>query len=397
MKGWFKMLTSVFLMSGTCVVFYGMPSNGLAAEPVIIGIDADFSSGSASAGEAIHRGALIAIAEINEKGGVLGGRKLELNLKDHHGSPTRSTDNLNDLSKEKNLVAVIGGLHSPAIIKNQDLIHRNRLIMLDPWAAATAVVENGKSPNYVFRVSVRDEYVGGFLVGQAVKQGYKNLGLLLEKTDWGRGNEKYITVALSKLGRKPASVQWFYLGDTDMTTQLIAFEKAGADAVIMVANAPEGGAIVRHMALRPEKVRLPIISHWGITGGNFRGSAGDGLKGVKLQFLQTYSFMNARGKKAREVINRYKTMFKAGSEREIMAPVGTAHAYDLVRILALAIDKAGTIDRAKVRNAMEKINSYSGLVKTYRPPFTPQRHEGLNASDYHLAIYDRDGTIMPRR
>jgi branched-chain amino acid transport system substrate-binding protein len=364
--------------------------------PVIIGLDADMSSGSAKAGEAIRRGALIAIAEINEKGGVLGGRKLKLLIKDHHGVPARSIDNIIDFAKIENLVAVLGGLHSPVIIAALPVIHEHRIIMLDPWAAATRIISNEYNPNYVFRISVRDEFAGGFLVNHAFKKGYTKLGLLLERTAWGRGNEETITEALAEKGTAPVTVQWFNWGDTDMTAQILAIENAGADAILMVANAPEGVMIVKSMAKRPKEKRLPIFSHWGITGGNFIESVDDALEKVSLQVLQTYSFIGKENNnRAKKVIKRYKEMFGIKTVREIIAPVGTAHAYDLIHILALAIEKAGTIERSRVRSALEQIPSYSGLVREYRPPFTPDWHEGLDSSDFQMAVYDSDGTIIP--
>ena len=46
--------------------------------PIVLGLHADMSSGSATAGEALRRGALLALSEINAQGGLLGGRQLEL-------------------------------------------------------------------------------------------------------------------------------------------------------------------------------------------------------------------------------------------------------------------------------------------------------------------------------
>jgi branched-chain amino acid transport system substrate-binding protein len=333
--------------------------------------------------------------EINGQGGLLGGRKLELISKDHHGNPVRSTDNLQELAANPNLVAVLAGLHSPPIINNLTFLHEHKIILLAPWSAATGVVDHAFTPNYIFRVSIRDQFTGPFLVDKALQQGYAKLGLILERTGWGRGNEKSVTAALAKVNKVPAAVEWFNQGETDMIKQILDMEAAGVDAVIMVANAPEGSAIVKEMARRPEGERLPIFSHWGITGGEFPALAGDSIKKVKLQVLQTYSFINATGKVADQVIQQYKSMFKAGDVREIFAPVGTAHAYDLVHILALAIQKAGTTERSQVRDALEQIDSYAGLIREYRPPFTPKWHEGLDTSDYRLATFDANGVLLP--
>jgi branched-chain amino acid transport system substrate-binding protein len=70
-----------------------------------------------------------------------------------------------------------------------------------------------------------------------------------------------------------------------------------------------------------------------------------------------------------------------------------AHAYDLVHILAKSIGKAGTTDRAAVRNALEEVKNYSGLIKDYKQPFTAARHEALGPEEVFMARYDEDGAL----
>lgn len=370
------------------------PAN--AAPPaIVIGLDADMSSSSAKGGEAIRRGALIAIAEINESGGVLGGRKFELQVKDHHGVPARSTDNLKEFAADEQLVAVIAGMHSPAIIENQQLIHDKRLLTLVPWAAATPVVDNGRQPSYVFRISARDQYVGDFLTGQALAAGHRRIGLLLERTAWGRSNEQAITAALARGGLAPVAVQWFHWGDLDLTPAVLALEEAGADAVLMAANAVEGAAAIRAFAARPAERRPPVYSHWGVSGGRFVELAGEALQAVDLQVMQTFSFIDAKGPRARAVLDRYRSMFGVERPEHIPAPVGVAHAYELVQVLALAIRQAGSIDRAAVRTALENLPPHEGLIRSYRQVFTRDRHEGLSVADYRMARYRSDGALVP--
>ena len=372
------------------------PANAAARpEPVVIGLHADMSAGCALGGEAIRRGALAAIAEINDRGGVLGGRPLTLVIQDHRGIPTRSVDQLPEFLREKNLVAILHGAHSPAIIQNLPAIHENHLIVLDAWAAATPVIDNGYRPNYVFRLSARDEFVGTFLVEQALRKGYTKLGLLSEKTNWGRSTVAGISAALEKRGKAPVAVEWFSWADKDMSPQLAALDDAGADVVLVTANPVEGAAIIQSMARRPRQKRLPLLSHWGITAGELVERAGPALREVQLEFLQTYSFLCPQSPRATALVNRYEEMFGAKDEREIFSPVGTAHAYDLVHLLALAIEKARTLERSKVRAALESLSMYRGVVRDLRRPFTPERHEALEISDYLLARYDASGTIVP--
>ncbi len=364
--------------------------------PILVGLDADMSSGSARSGEAIRRGALLAVEDVNRRGGVLG-RPLQLVVRDHRGNPARGKDNMREFSRMKDLSAVVGGLHTPVALAELDMIHENRIIYLVPWAAGTPVVENGFHPNYVFRVSVRDEAAGGFLVGKALEMGYRKPALLLERTGWGRSNERSMKKALKAAGSAPATVQWFHWGCRGVSRQLEAARKKGADVILLVANAPEGVAVVKSMADLPESARLPIISHWGITGGDFYAGAGKSRAFVDLVFLQTYSFLDPPfPEKAELFFSRYRERFpEAETPRDIFAPVGTAHAWDLVHLLARAIEEAGTVDGPAVRDALEGLKEHSGLVRRYRPPFAPGRHDALTAADYRLARYDDRGVIVP--
>lgn len=365
-------------------------------EKIIIGIDADMSSGSARAGESIKRGVLTAVDEINSKGGILG-RQVEVVIKDHRGNPARGIDNIESFGEMKNLGAVIGGLHTPVALAELKAVHEKKIIFLIPWAAGTPVVANNYDPNFVFRVSVRDEYAGSFLINKGVKLGYKKPALVLEQTGWGRSNRKSMTKALGKLGLSPGGTFWFNWGVKDLKETFEAAIEKGCDVVIFVGNSPEGITALKSMGLIDQDKRLPIISHWGITGGNFFEKSRESLNKVDLKFLQTFSFIKPVYQ------DRYEKVFKILKQKfkdikdpsDIFAPAGTAHAYDLVHLYKIAVNKAGTINSEEVRKSLENITDYKGLVKNYSPPFTKKRHDALNGSDFILAEYNKDGVIVP--
>jgi len=394
------MKTLNFLIITILIIIAANPAQTVCAddkpEHIIIGLDADMSSGSARSGEAIRRGAILAIEEINNNGGVLG-KPLKLVVRDHRGNPARGIDNMEAFSKMKNMVAVMGGLHTPVAMTELKTIHKQKIIYLCPWAAGTPVIANGFSPNYAFRVSVRDEYAGGFLIKKAIEKGYKRPALLLEQTGWGISNNKAMSNAISSLGLETAKVLWFNWGARDLTEQIKSAKAAGADVIMLVANAPEGAACIDSMARLPENARLPIYSHWGITGGNFYQKVKKSLLKVDLVFLQTYSFLDPPyPDRAKKLFSAYGKKFpEVRSAKEIFSPVGTAHSYDLVHLIALAVKNAGSTSRPKIRDALEQIKTYKGLVKTYNPPFSPDRHDALNEKDFRIARYDADGHIVP--
>jgi len=366
------------------------------ADPIVIGLDADMSKGAAQSGEAIRRGLILAIEEINARGGVLD-RPLSLVVRDHRGTPARGRDNIEDFAAMDDLVAVVGGIHTPVALAELAAIHRHGLPYLGPWAAGTPVVANGYDPNFVFRVSVRDEHAGGFLVEAARNRGFERLGLLLWRTGWGRSNEAAMHEALASRGLHPAAVAWFNSGERDMSGQIDALRAAGAEVIMLVANPVDGLVAVREVAGRPEAERLPIISHWGITGGDFFTQAGDALAKVDLSFLQTFSFFDPPfPERAERLYAAYCARFGGcRSPADVISPVGTAHAYDLVQLLSRAVERVGTTDRAAIRHSLERLGRYDGLMRNYDPAFAPDRHDALDTGDFRLCRFDEDGAIVP--
>jgi len=365
-------------------------------EKILIGLDAAMTGVMAQSGTVIKRGALLAIEELNQAGGVLG-RKLELTIKNHRGVPARGVDNIHDLARKKSLVAILGGLHTPVALAELKAIHKHKLIYVGPWAADTPIVENGNKPNYVFRVSAHDELAGGFLIKKALERGSRKPGLQLWRTGWGRLNHKATTAAMTKLNFSPAGLQWFNSSQRDISVEIEQLKKASADVIMLIANAHEGSTLIKNMAARLAATRIPIITHWGITGAEIVKKDQIAFEKVDLTFLQSFSFFKPTApEKAAKLVKAYCNQFNVcGSVSNIVSPVGTAHAYDPVHILKRAIEAAGTIERDKVRSALEGLGRYDGLVRTYNPPFTPQRHDALDVTDFRLCEYDTSGAILP--
>ncbi|MBF0350840.1 MAG: DctP family TRAP transporter solute-binding subunit [SAR324 cluster bacterium] len=358
---------------------------------ILIGLDADMIAGSAQSGIAIQRGAELAIEDINHHGGVLG-KRLKLVVRNNSGVAAIGLENIRYFATLPNLVAVLGGLHSQIVLLGMETIHQNQLIYLGPWGAATGLTEQKDSPGYVFRVSANDKYVGPFLVAEALKN-YKRPALLLNNNLWGRSNQKALQEALNARQIEPAAIEWFNNGEPDMSIQLKRIEAAQADVILLIANAPEGVTIVHNMAR--QKNILPIISHWGITGGNFWEEAHQDLEKVPFQFIQTFSFLTHLNPRAEDLKTRYLKKYEIADAEKIEAPVGIAHAWDLIHLLALAIKQAGTLERSKIRDALENLPPYDGVVQRYAPAFTATQHDGLNPEHYFLAEFDKSGAIVP--
>lgn len=119
------------------------------------------------------------------------------------------------------------------------------------------------------------------------------------------------------------------------------------------------------------------------------------MQQLDLSFVQTFSFINTHTATSQNLVKHYIAKYHVNSVRDIFAPTGTAHAYDLVHLLVKAIEKAQVPDRDKIRDALEELESYTGVVKTYKQPFTKDRHEALSSMDFQMARFAADGVIVP--
>ena len=368
------------------------------AGKVYIGLNAEAGHVTNTSDDAIRQGILIAIDEINRSGGVLGGRKLELIDRDNRAIVARAAVNYKEFAGTKNLVAVFCGKFSSAIIESLPLIHDKKLVLLDPWAAHDKVIENGYSPNYAFRLSLKDSWAVPAMMRYARNRGFSKVGLLLINTSWGRNNNAVLKRYLAaNPGISVVTTQWFNYGDTSLLTQYRAIRNAGANAVVFIGIEPEEAILVKEVAALPRRVRLPIVSHWGPAGGDFPAMTGDALEKVDLAFVQTFDLHNNRSKRAGELLAIANRLFGIKSFSEVKSPGGLSHAYDLTRILAMAVDKAGSTDRGKIRDALERLGRYEGLIRVYDPPFTSARHEALSPENVFMARYDEEGRIRAIR
>jgi branched-chain amino acid transport system substrate-binding protein len=160
---------------------------------------------------------------------------------------------------------------------------------------------------------------------------------------------------------------------------------------MLVANAPEGAQVVKSKA----KVgwTVPIVSHWGISGGRFAELTGELSDGVV--FVQTYSFFGKQGPRGEAVLKALRERYGVKGPEDVTAPVGVANAYDALHLVALALEQAGSTEGPKVRDALENLRAeHAGLIKTYRRPFTPEQHDALTERDYMMVVW-KAGKIVP--
>ncbi|MDP1524384.1 MAG: DctP family TRAP transporter solute-binding subunit [Rhodocyclaceae bacterium] len=361
------------------------------AKTLLVGLDADLSTEGAEVGRETWRGLALASEEINARGGV-GGRTIRVIARDNRGMPSEGRRSVQAFADMPELVAIVGGKHSAVIFDEMNLIHERGVPYLVPWAAASKLTDNGRQPNFVFRVSARDHDVAPFLLEHAARRGRK-VALVLEQSAWGRSNEESAGKWAQANGQVLATTLWFNRGDQDFMPLIAEAEKAGAGAVLLVANIKEGSVFARALAQRPAP--LPVYSHWGVVGADFTSSLGADLGKLQWHTVSTVTLHPAPdgvlGKLLRDYSGRYGLRHET---TPLPAFMGVAHAYDLMHLLTAAVRQAGGPDRKAVRDALEHLGAYRGAVSDYRKPFDAKRHDALDRTALKLVRFDKDGHLV---
>jgi len=384
-------------------------SNVFAQKKYTIYLDADFS-GATTSSLAIQQGITTALAEVNHK---MQGIPFELVIKDHRANSLRSRRNLENFLVDEQALMVFSGLHSPPLLANKAFINENKILVLDPWAAAGPITRSTSAQNWIFRLSIDDSNAGSFISKKALAQGFRKPYLLLEDTGWGRSNEKTMTQALQESSIKPVGLSWFNWGTGNNHAKVLLrdIKASGADVIFFVGNSVEGITFINAMVELPPSVHLPIRSHWGITGGDFTKKVpATHREQVDLQFIQTnFSFVNDNLSSFAESVLALGIKSNGGlkNKGDIKAQTGFIHAYDLTKIVIAAIGQielTGNKDQDKVliHHALEHlVKPVQGLLKTYQQPFSPfskhnfNAHEALTITDYSMGRYNtRDEVVL---
>lgn len=369
----------------------------LAAAPAVaqqepcIGNSAPLTGPAAFGGAAVKYGAEVAIDEINEKGGVLG-KKLRLIQYDDAGAPPRGVDNVRRIALSDKCIAIFGGYHSTVGLAQVDPVNEIGIPWIGTTGAGTKIIENGKSPNYMFRVSAKDKWVAKFLAEQAVKSSKAGkVAVMFENTGWGNGAIPDVKAAMEGQKKELSASETFNWNDQDMSAQAIRIRDSGADTVVLFALDREGNQILRSF----DKIgyKPTIFAAWGLAGnlGELAGPLSDGVR-----VMQTFSWMGEMDARTKGVWEKVQKKFGLKNPSDLKMGSSTANSYDAVYILAKAIEKAGAYDWKKVYDALYSVE-HVGLVGTYKPAFdksNPERQDAILPENYKLTVWS-DGKLLP--
>src|SRR3954467_10827646 len=314
-------------------------------------------------GEHHWNGAEMARDEINKAGGInVGGRKMQVEL------IRADTNEIQSVPDATNAVEravtrdkadfLVGGFRSEAVLAMQEVAMDYKKLFLGVGAAHSKLGANVESNydryKYWFRVSPtkdadlpRPRCVGRGALGEQIRRDLKpetpKVAILAEKAVWtealvGAAQKNLPAMKMDVVGTgQPSAVA------TDVTAELSAIERAGAQIVFTMLSGPVGISVGRQMGERNMKAVAWGINVEGQKEEFWQAAAG---KAQFVSTLDTYSEVEMTPKTI-PFVRAYQARFKK-------YPTYTAATYDAIMTLREVIEKVGSTDADKVVAAIEK-------------------------------------------
>ena len=381
------------VLGGLAAALMAAPAFAQRAEPCI-GASWEMTGPLANNGGMLRVAVETALEEINAAGGVLG-KPLKLVIYDDVGEPARAVDNGRRIGERDNCVIMMGGGRTPNAIALREPLAEMGLPWIGPISAGTTVIEHQNGQNeWMFRVSMKDRWVGGYLVDQARQRSQNGkIAFVYEGTAWGQGALPDVEAAARRANITLAGKETFNIGDQDMSAQMIRLRDAGVDTVILWAVDRESANMLRSMDRIGYKPK--IVSAWGLTTA-FATAVGPLAEGVMV--AGTFNWNGTLPPRAAQVFANMQKKFpgQIRTTADLQVPSGMANAYDAVYIIAEALKLAGAYDRTKLRDAMFRVNT-TGIVADYRPAFIRGNQERMDAilpEAYKMQAF-HNGVLMP--
>lgn len=316
-----------------------------SGEPIKIGYLATLTGDGATWGQHERDGALLAIKELNEAGGVLG-RPLELVYYDVRGRQEDAIQAARRLIHEDKVVAIGGTNYSGLNIAIASVVNSGEVPQIGTASTNPAVtvdpMTNTVRP-YMFRLCYTDPYQGKVMADYLVnKLGVKSTAVITDiGSDYSEGLKEFFLARIEELGCEMKGVWSFRGGDVDFRAQLTEMKATGVEAVALPILYKEMGLIMKQAAELDWK---PLF----IGGDGFSPSmheiAGDAMEGS----YWVYS-MDLSNPQMIYLLSRFEKEYGAPAAE----PGNVAYAYDLVTWVADAMRRAGSADPKAIRDAME--------------------------------------------
>ena len=305
------------------------------------------------------QGAETARAQINEKGGVLGMQVTFISRNNQPvasdpPTPEASVSAAKELIDVENVFALLGPVYSTNAVKVGPIAQQAQRLML-PGSSGSNVPETG---DHVFLITVPNPFQGKVMASFAMNPdelGAKTAATIIEEGDvYTTDLVQAFEAAFKENGGEIVHSGAYTVGATTFTALLTGIHEAQPDVIFCPGFQPEVPSLINE------------ARQIGITGTFLGGSAWDDRERF-LSILDDNTILDGsyyptnfsvatQDTDVQEFVMAYSALF--GSPPDGIAASG----YDAMRLLALAIETAGSLDHMAVRDAFAGVRGYKGAT-----------------------------------
>jgi branched-chain amino acid transport system substrate-binding protein len=337
---------------------------------VKIGMCAPVTGPAAESGGYAIKGAKLALDAVNKAGGILG-KQAELIVEDDQTTNPGIVLAFSKLASQPDLVGFLGSIRSTQVhAMAPDVLKLGKPVMI-----------GGTDPNlthmgnqWLFRCRPNDNYSGRVIADYGVKTLGKKKWAVLHSTDaFGTAGGKALTEALTKLGSTPVLDQGYANQSQDFTPVVLAIKQSGADILGSYFTFENDLGIFARQ-LRQLGVNIPWVGSPSITNITALKLAGPALYGTFG--VADYAEDSSNASKAFGKV--YRDAVKVAPDNQSSWP------YDAINVLCAAINKAGSTDAGKIREAILATKKFPGAEGEYNFD-----HNGDGLHGYNIVKNDK--------
>lgn len=356
-------------------VLAGLAFSAQAADPIKIGSFLSTSGPAAFLGDPEKKVLELYVDKINAAGGI-NGRPLELIVYDDGGRADKALSFAKRLLSNDRVDVIVGGSTTATTMASVKLIDGAGVPFIS-LAGAVVIIDPVKK--WVFKTAHTDRMAAEKVMQDMQKRGFSRLALLSESSGFGKSGRTQTLLAAELMGIEIVADETYGPKDTDVTAQLTNI-KSNADAeALLVFGFGQGPAIVTRN-YKQLGMTTPLYQSHGVASKAFLDLTGAAAEGMRLPVTGVLIADQLPAGPQRAVLEDFIADYSAkyGSEPSAFA----GHAYDGLYLMVEAIQRAGTIDKAPVRDALEATEGFVGITGEFN--FSASDHMGLSLDAFHM-------------
>jgi branched-chain amino acid transport system substrate-binding protein len=375
------------LLAGAALALGSLSSlTAIAADPIKIGSILSVTGPAAFLGDPELKTLQLYVEDINKKGGVLG-RQLQLVHYDDGSDANKANGFAKRLIDDDKVDLIVGGTTTGSTMSTVPLVERAGVPFIS-LAGAVVIIEPVKK--WVFKTPHTDRMAAEKVFEDMKKRGITKVALFSETSGFGQSGKKETEAVAAKYGVTLVANETYGPKDTDMSPQLTKIKNTAGVQAVFVFGLGQGPAIVTKN-YRQLGITLPLYQSHGVASDEFLKLAGPAAEGVRLPSpAQLIPEKLPASDPQKPVVTAYDKAYKERYKQDVSTFGG--YAYDGLMIAVDAIKRAGSTDKAKVRDAIEATKGYVGT--SGKVTMSATDHMGLDLSSFRmLEVKGGDWTI----